>query len=100
MALSILDIFTIGIGTSSRHTVAPMVAARRFAELVTTMWRAAPARILVEFRGTLGAAGRGHRADRAVMLGLMGFSPETVDVAAIGHLVDQVRHSGKIALPD
>src|SRR5258707_755805 len=98
MALSVLDIFTIGIGPSSAHTVAPMVAARRFAKALAE--RDPPARVLVEFRGSLGAVGRSHGADKGVMLGLMGFTPDEVEVSEIARLIEKVRVQGHLVLPD
>jgi len=78
--LSILDIFKIGIGPSSSHTVGPMRIAARFLEEARAAGRLAQAeRIVVSLHGSLALTGVGHGADRAVMLGLMGFSPEQTD---------------------
>jgi L-serine dehydratase len=75
MPVSVLDLFKIGIGPSSSHTVGPMVAARRFLdELGHT-----PAAVTVELFGSLALTGKGHGTDRAVLLGLAGERPETVD---------------------
>jgi len=87
MPLSVLDVFTIGIGPSSFHTVAPMVAALRFADALAEERTEAPLRVLVELKGSLGAAGRSHGADRAVALGLMGCRPETIDASDVARLV-------------
>jgi len=83
MALSVLDLFSIGIGPSSSHTVGPMRAAARFARRL----RKQPAlgrvqRVTVQLFGSLAATGVGHGTDRAVVLGLTGADPETIDVAA------------------
>ncbi|MGQ7794359.1 L-serine ammonia-lyase [Faunimonas sp. B44] len=76
MFLSIFDIFKIGIGPSSSHTVGPMVAARRFLD---GLGEQARGRITVTLHGSLAFTGRGHATDQAVALGLAGESPETVD---------------------
>ncbi len=82
MALSVLDLFSVGIGPSSSHTVGPMRAARRFAEgLERDAELSAVVRVKSELFGSLGATGRGHGSDKAVVLGLQGQSPETVDTA-------------------
>src|SRR5258708_28894174 len=90
MAISVLDIFKIGIGPSSSHTVGPMIAARRFAEEIAIRSTKPPARVVVELYGSLGATGRGHGTDKAVILGLRGYFPVTVDVNAIPGIVDGV----------
>jgi L-serine dehydratase len=80
MALSALDLFSVGIGPSSSHTVGPMRAARRF---VTGLRDAGlldrTDRVEAQLYGSLGATGHGHGSDRAVLLGLEGEDPETVD---------------------
>ncbi|TYD00136.1 L-serine ammonia-lyase [Arthrobacter echini] len=88
MALSVLDLFSVGIGPSSSHTVGPMRAAKLFADgleedgvLGTTR------RVQAELFGSLGATGRGHGSDKAVVLGFKGLLPETVDTAAADDLV-------------
>ena len=80
MALSILDLFSIGIGPSSSHTVGPMRAARRFTfvlEQEGLLDRVA--RVKGELFGSLSATGVGHGSDMAVILGLCGHDPETID---------------------
>ena len=82
MALSVLDLFSVGIGPSSSHTVGPMRAAKRFAEgLAGSGQLKATVRVQAELFGSLGATGRGHGSDKAVVLGLQGLDPETVDTA-------------------
>ncbi|MCZ2404038.1 L-serine ammonia-lyase [Paenarthrobacter sp. Z7-10] len=82
MALSVLDLFSIGIGPSSSHTVGPMRAAKRFTDGLTSSGQlAATVRVQAELFGSLGATGRGHGSDKAVVLGLAGQDPETVDTA-------------------
>jgi L-serine dehydratase len=80
MALSALDLFSVGIGPSSSHTVGPMRAAKLFADgLKGDGHLASTARVQAELFGSLGATGRGHGSDKAVVLGLKGLDPETVD---------------------
>ncbi len=84
MAISVFDMFTIGIGPSSSHTVGPMKAARRFVlglEREATLEQTAAVR--VELFGSLGHTGKGHGSDKAVLLGLEGEQPELVDVDAV-----------------
>ncbi len=83
MHISVFDIFKIGIGPSSSHTVGPMRAARRFAELVVEGPLAQVQSIKVELFGSLGFTGKGHGSDKAILLGLEGEDPATVDVDAI-----------------
>ncbi|KAE8764162.1 L-serine ammonia-lyase [Georgenia thermotolerans] len=80
MALSALDLFSVGIGPSSSHTVGPMRAAQRFAAgLAADGLLERTARVRAQLFGSLGATGHGHGSDRAVLLGLEGEVPETVD---------------------
>jgi len=97
MALSVFDLFKIGIGPSSSHTVGPMRAARQFAERLREL---APrvARISVTLYGSLGATGKGHGTDKAILLGLSGHEPDTVDVNAIAGIVQHIRDSGRLKL--
>ena len=78
MTISVTDIFTIGIGPSSSHTVGPMRAAKHFLDSLETH----PARVSAQLRGSLAATGRGHASDRAVILGLAGWEPLTVPLDA------------------
>ncbi len=92
MAISVFDLFKIGIGPSSSHTVGPMRAARMFAlALQAENLLAITASVKCELYGSLGATGRGHGSDKAVLLGLMGHAPDTVDVAAAPALVQDAR---------
>ncbi|MGO4187881.1 L-serine ammonia-lyase [Pseudarthrobacter sp. TAF60_1] len=80
MALSVLDLFSVGIGPSSSHTVGPMRAAKQFADgLKGGGLLSSTTRVQAELFGSLGATGRGHGSDKAVVLGLQGLDPETVD---------------------
>ncbi|BCJ54156.1 L-serine dehydratase [Actinoplanes sp. NBRC 14428] len=96
MAISAFDLYSIGIGPSSSHTVGPMRAARRFAaELPHTD---ATVRVEAELFGSLGATGRGHHSDTAVVLGLCGEDPATVDTSRIPDRIAAVRAEGRLLL--
>ncbi len=83
MTVSVFDLFSIGIGPSSSHTVGPMRAAKRFAAaLVETDLLTDVTRVKAELFGSLGATGHGHGSYNAVLLGLEGEDPETVDTKA------------------
>jgi len=100
MAVSVFDLFKIGIGPSSSHTVGPMRAARLFAlRLQHDGHLAATARVTARLYGSLGATGKGHGSDKAVLLGLAGHEPDTVDVDAIPALLQDLRTQGLLHLP-
>ena len=106
MQISVFDLFKIGIGPSSSHTVGPMKAARMFAEdlkardLINNIGR-----IQVTLYGSLGATGKGHGTDKAILLGLEGERPEEVSIEAVPARLDEIRvHKqlnllGKFAIP-
>ena len=99
MAISVFDLFKIGIGPSSSHTVGPMRAARMFAlGLQRDALLDATASVRAELYGSLGATGRGHGSDNAIMLGLMGHTPDLVDVNAVPGLIASVRASRTLKL--
>jgi L-serine dehydratase len=99
VAVSVFDLFKIGIGPSSSHTVGPMRAARMFAVgLHHAQALAATRRVCTQLYGSLGATGKGHGSDKAVLLGLAGFEPDTVDVDAIAPLLREIRASGRLIL--
>ncbi|HEU4780714.1 MAG TPA: L-serine ammonia-lyase [Steroidobacteraceae bacterium] len=99
MALSVFDLFKIGIGPSSSHTVGPMRAARQFAaRLDEEQVLARVTRVTVMLYGSLGATGKGHGSDKAILLGLSGHEPDTVDVEAIAGNVERIRTSGELLL--
>jgi len=99
MWISIFDLFKIGIGPSSSHTVGPMKAAARFVHnLESDRLLARSARIRVELFGSLGATGKGHGSDKAVLLGLLGEEPETTDVAQIEPRIARIRKDRSIPL--
>jgi L-serine dehydratase len=100
VAISAFDLFKIGIGPSSSHTVGPMRAAGMFvASLAADGAMPRVAGLRVELFGSLGATGHGHGSVKAVVLGLAGEDPETVDPAAAETIVAQVRETGRLALP-
>ena len=99
MAVSVFDLFKIGIGPSSSHTVGPMRAARLFAlRLQHDGQLAATARVCSQLYGSLGATGKGHGSDKAVLLGLLGFEPDTVDVEDIAAHVSRIREGQRLRL--
>ena len=99
MAVSVFDLFKIGIGPSSSHTVGPMRAARLFVgRLAHDGALERTARVTVALYGSLGATGKGHGSDKAVLLGLAGHEPDTVDVEAVPALLAEMRTSGRIVL--
>ena len=99
MPVGVFDVFKIGIGPSSSHTVGPMRAASMFAaELRADGQLEATAAMRAELYGSLGATGRGHGSDRAVILGLMGETPEGVDIESIPGKVAAVRDRGRLKL--
>ncbi len=99
MNTSLFELFKIGIGPSSSHTVGPMRAALRFAQTLVANSHAAPvARVCAELYGSLALTGVGHGTDRAILLGLSGEAPDTVDPEAIQHLLDRIRVSRELLL--
>ncbi|WP_415855319.1 L-serine ammonia-lyase [Sinomonas sp. G460-2] len=99
MALSALDMFSVGIGPSSSHTVGPMRAAATFTDgLRAEGLLGAVERVRAELFGSLGATGHGHGSDKAVILGLQGERPETVDTDTADARVAQAGAEGKLLL--
>lgn len=99
MAVSVFDLFKIGIGPSSSHTVGPMRAARLFvARLQHEDKLGSTQRVCTQLYGSLGATGKGHGSDKAVLLGLAGFEPDTVDVDTIPTLLEAIRSGRSVAL--
>jgi L-serine dehydratase len=101
VAISVFDLFSIGIGPSSSHTVGPMRAARTFAlGLQSDGLIDEVKRVRVELFGSLGATGRGHGSDRAVILGLQGETPEGVDTKTVLERVAAIKASERVRLLD
>jgi L-serine dehydratase len=99
MAVSVFDLFKIGIGPSSSHTVGPMRAARLFAlRLQHEGQLAQVARVQAELYGSLGATGKGHGTDKAVLLGLEGEEPDKVDVERIPLRLNEIGAGGRLKL--
>jgi L-serine dehydratase len=97
--ISVFDIFKIGIGPSSSHTVGPMRAAKRFAErLVQDGQLAETTRVKVELFGSLGFTGKGHGSDRAVILGLQGDEPATTNIETVAQRVAHAAATKRLAL--
>ncbi|HJW53802.1 MAG TPA: L-serine ammonia-lyase [Burkholderiaceae bacterium] len=99
MAISIFELFKIGIGPSSSHTVGPMRAALLFADgLRDAGLLARVASVKAELYGSLGATGKGHGSDKAVLLGLQGETPDLVDTDRIADMLAAIRSAGRISL--
>jgi L-serine dehydratase len=99
VAISVFDLFRIGIGPSSSHTVGPMRAAGMFARgLLESGHADRLARIQVGLFGSLGATGKGHGTDKALILGLEGELPESVDTDAIPARLDRVAQAKQLRL--
>jgi L-serine dehydratase len=99
MAISVFDLFKVGIGPSSSHTVGPMKAARMFAEGLRDdglMSRVQTVRVCLY--GSLGLTGKGHGSDKAVLLGLEGEQPATVDVDAIPARLEAIAQRQRLRL--
>lgn len=91
MSISVFDLFTIGIGPSSSHTVGPMRAARLFVSKIDGSGDLEKvSNLTVRLYGSLGATGRGHGTDKAVVLGLEGDTPESVDVDLIPERINRI----------
>ena len=101
MSLSVFDIFKIGIGPSSSHTMGPMRAAREFLlSLEQEDLLASVETLTVRLYGSLALTGLGHGTDRAVLMGLTGAEPETIDPDRIEPALQRIRASGRIRLLD
>ncbi|MCO5089855.1 L-serine ammonia-lyase [Bosea sp. (in: a-proteobacteria)] len=104
MFLSVFDIFKIGVGPSSSHTMGPMLAAARFLEALRAARQrepgsAPPVRIAASLHGSLAFTGKGHATDRAVVLGLLGYRPETLDPEEAGRREAALRETRLIEVP-
>jgi L-serine dehydratase len=99
MSLSAFDIFKIGIGPSSSHTMGPMNAARAFVEALEARGLLeATTEVSAQLYGSLALTGRGHCTDRAILLGLEGFKPDTIDPGVIEPTLARIRGAGRIRL--
>ena len=99
MTTSVFDLFKLGVGPSSSHTMGPMTAAvRLLGELAAAGQLAQASRVEVTLYGSLALTGRGHATDRAVLLGLLGFLPATLDADAAEAALADLRATGRLAL--
>ena len=99
MALSVFDLFKIGIGPSSSHTVGPMKAAAMFARRLAKAGQISQvARIEARLYGSLGATGKGHGTDTAIMLGLGCLMPDSIDPDTIDSRIRQIREDASLLL--
>ncbi|MDP2819310.1 MAG: L-serine ammonia-lyase [Polaromonas sp.] len=99
MTLSVLDVFKIGIGPSSSHTVGPMRAAARFVDgLAQGGLLGQTAAVRTELYGSLGATGKGHGSGKAVVLGLMGEEPDRVDTSTVDARLARIRSDQRLRL--
>jgi len=99
MSLSIFDLFKVGIGPSSSHTVGPMLAANRFLLALDARGDLdAVGAVEVGLYGSLAMTGHGHATDTAILLGLLGELPDQVDPGAVAGLIETVRGSGRLRL--
>jgi L-serine dehydratase len=97
--LSVFDVFKVGVGPSSSHTMGPMLAARFFVlELEARGMLAATSEIFVQLYGSLALTGLGHCTDRAILLGLEGHDPSEFDPAVMEPTLRRVRESGRLQL--
>ena len=96
MYLSIFDIFKIGIGPSSSHTMGPMIAAARFLKSIRHL-NAQDCRLECSLHGSLAFTGKGHCTDRAVTLGLAGFEPETFKYEKAMAALEEIREKGMVS---
>ncbi|MBV7481812.1 L-serine ammonia-lyase [Bordetella sp. BOR01] len=99
--VGVFDLFKVGIGPSSSHTVGPMIAAHRFARHVQrASFLEQVASLRVELYGSLGSTGKGHGTGKAVMLGLSGFLPDSIDPDVIEPVLADIAHRGSLRLAD
>jgi L-serine dehydratase len=98
--ISAFDLFKIGIGPSSSHTMGPMMAAGAFMAALDPRERASLSRLKVTLLGSLAWTGKGHRTDKAVMLGLSGLSPEALDPDDADRRVDDIAATRRLRLAD
>lgn len=99
MAISVFDLFKVGIGPSSSHTVGPMRAAATFAQtLIDQHLLTDVRRVEIRLYGSLSATGVGHATDRACVMGLMGEWPDSIDPTTIESRIHTLRETGELSL--
>ena len=92
--ISVFDMFKVGIGPSSSHTVGPMKAAKAFIdELAACKLLAKTDRLLVDVYGSLSLTGRGHNTDTAIIMGLMGYLPHDVEIDRIDQVINTLKQN-------
>ena len=97
--ISVFDMFKVGIGPSSSHTVGPMKAAKQFIdELIACKLLVKTNRLEAHIYGSLSLTGRGHNTDIAVVMGLMGYLPDNVDIESIEPTIEQIKQTHKLYL--
>ncbi len=97
MMLSIFDIFKVGVGPSSSHTNGPMLAAYDFVQQLSPCLTSV-SRIQIDFYGSLSLTGKGHHTDRACVMGLMGYKPDTIDVDKATSLLEHTQQNQQLCL--
>ncbi|MEP3350169.1 MAG: L-serine ammonia-lyase [Marinomonas sp.] len=99
MAISLFDLFKVGIGPSSSHTVGPMVAANQFAyQLLKDDLLKQVCRLKIDLYGSLGATGKGHGTGTAVLMGLEGELPESIDPNLVNERVERINQTSQLSL--
>ena len=99
--LSVFDIFKIGIGPSSSHTVGPMKAAKQFIDdLVEQELLSSLTQVKVDVYGSLSWTGKGHHTDLAIIMGLAGYLPDTVNIESIPAFMEQVKQTEQLPLAE
>ena len=88
MYISTFELFKIGIGPSSSHTVGPMIASKLFSEKISSFKNLT--KVSIDLYGSLALTGKGHGTDKAISLGLMGFSPETLSANIIDSKINEI----------
>ncbi|TBL36378.1 L-serine ammonia-lyase, partial [Klebsiella oxytoca] len=97
--ISVFDMFKVGIGPSSSHTVGPMKAGKEFVDdLVSQDLIASVTRVAVDVYGSLSLTGKGHHTDIAIIMGLAGNAPATVDIDSIPGFIREVEETGRLPL--
>lgn len=97
--ISVFDMFKVGIGPSSSHTVGPMKAGKEFVDdLVSKQLLPSVTRIAVDVYGSLSLTGKGHHTDIAIIMGLAGNLPATVDIESIPSFIENVEKTEKLPL--
>jgi L-serine dehydratase len=92
--MTIFKLFKIGIGPSSSHTVGPMLIAKQFAETIKKQnYLNSITKIKIELLGSLGATGIGHHSDTAVILGLLGYEPKTIDTNKVDSIINEIKNT-------